>query len=167
MVIFDDGWETAEWVVQQDQWKFVAGLAHAWTCIPRQSTTGELSIEDVPLVGLDRLNKRLVTSRVFEEDLLEIDEITDTTDTAAAAHMTAYRVHLTLRRSEWNLAENGAAAAVALSHPRDRHRFAPRTESVAQARRGGAFRFPSRKRTRSHTFSPISGGSALPRSASM
>ncbi len=39
-------------------------------------------------------------------------QIDDTTNAAADAHVTRYRVHLTLRRSEWNLAENAAAAAV-------------------------------------------------------
>jgi hypothetical protein len=114
VVIFDDGWETAEWVVQQDDRKSSLGaLTHGLASRVNPQPV-ELSIEDVPLVGLDRLEQAVGDLVVcFEEGLLEIDEITDTTDTAAAAHVTAYRVHLTLRRSEWNLAENGAAAAVA------------------------------------------------------
>jgi hypothetical protein len=107
----EDGWETAEWVVQQDDRKSSLGaLTHGLAARVNPQPV-ELSIENVPLVGLDRLEQAVGDLVVcFEEGGLEID---DTTHVAADAHVTTYRVHLTLRRSEWNLAENAAAAAVA------------------------------------------------------
>ena len=62
VVIFDDGWETTEWAVQQDDRKSSLGaLTHglASRVNPRPV---ELSIENVPLVGLDRLEQAVVTS---------------------------------------------------------------------------------------------------------
>jgi hypothetical protein len=111
----DDGWETTEWVVQQDDRKSSLGaLTHGLASRVNPQPV-ELSIEDVPLVGLDRLEQAVGDLVVcFDEGYLEIDDMTETTDTAEAAHVTTHRVHLTLRRSEWNLAENAAAAAVAL-----------------------------------------------------
>jgi hypothetical protein len=111
VVIVDDGWETTEWVVQQDDRKSSLGaLTHGLASRVNPQAV-ELSIENVPLVGLDRLEQAVGDLVVcFEEGELEID---DTTDVSAGAHVTTYRVHLTLRRSEWNLAENAAAAAVA------------------------------------------------------
>lgn len=110
MVIVDDEWETAEWVVQQDDRKSSLGaLTHGLASRVNPQPV-ELSIEDVPLTGLDRLEQAVGDLVVcFEEGGLEID---DTTETAADAHVTTYRVHLTLRRSEWHLAENAAATAV-------------------------------------------------------
>ena len=110
MVIVDDEWETAEWVVQQDDQKSsLRALTHGLASRVNPQPV-ELSIEDVPLTGLDRLEQAIGDLVVcFEEGALQID---DTTNAAADAHVTRYRVHLTLRRSEWNLAENAAAAAV-------------------------------------------------------
>jgi len=107
----DDGWETAEWVVQQDDRKSSLGaLTHGLASRVNPQPV-ELSIENVPLVGLDRLEQAVGDLVVcFEEGGLEID---DTAGVVADAHVTTHRVHLTLRRSEWNLAENAAAAAVA------------------------------------------------------
>ena len=105
----DDKWETAEWAVQQDDRKsslgpLIHGLASRVNPQP-----AELSIEDVPVVGLDRLEQAVGDLVVcFGAGQLEIDDFPDPTD----AHVTTYRVHLTLRRSEWNLVENAAAAAV-------------------------------------------------------
>jgi hypothetical protein len=106
----DDEWETAEWVVQQDNRKSsLRALTHGLASRVNPQPV-ELSIEDVPLTGLDRLEQAIGDLVVcFEEGELQID---DTTNAAADAHVTTYRVHLTLRRSEWNLAENAAAAAV-------------------------------------------------------
>ena len=114
-MIVDDRWETTEWVVRQDDRKSSLGaLTHGLAARVNPQPV-ELSIENVPLVALDRLEQAVGDLVVcFEEGGLEIDDITDTTDTAAEAHVTTHRVHLTLRRSEWNLAENAAAAAVAL-----------------------------------------------------
>jgi hypothetical protein len=108
----DDEWETAEWVVQQDDRKSSLGaLTHGLASRVNPQSV-ELSIEDVPLVGLDRLEQAVGDLVVcFEEGGLEID---DTTQAAADPHLTTYRVHLTLRRSEWNLAANAAATAVGL-----------------------------------------------------
>jgi hypothetical protein len=110
VVIVDDGWETAEWVVQQDDRKSSLGaLTHGLASRVNPQPV-ELAIEHVPLTGLDRLEQALGDLVVcFEEGDLEIDD----TNVAADAHVTTYRVHLTLRRSEWNLTENAAAAAVA------------------------------------------------------
>jgi hypothetical protein len=112
VVIVDDAWETAEWVFQQDDRKSALGaLTHGLVSRVNPQPV-ELSIEDVPLAGLDRLEQAVGDLVVcFDEGGLEIN---DTTDGAADAHGTTYRVHLTLRRSEWNLAENAAAAAVAI-----------------------------------------------------
>ncbi|MGO8767217.1 MAG: hypothetical protein ACLQIK_18515 [Mycobacterium sp.] len=110
VVIVEDEWETAEWVAQQDDRKSSLGaLTHGLASRVNPQPV-ELSIEDVPLTGLDRLEQAVGDLVVcFEEGGLEID---DTTDAAADAHVTTYRVHLTLRRSEWHLAENAAATAV-------------------------------------------------------
>jgi hypothetical protein len=108
----DDAWETAEWIVQQDDRKpslgaLIHGLASRVNPLPV-----ELAIEQVPLAGLDRLEQAVGDLVVcFEEGLLEIE---DTTEVAEVPHLATHRVHLTLRRSEWNLAENAAAAAVDL-----------------------------------------------------
>lgn len=109
MVIVDDKWETAEWVVQQDDRKSSLGaLTHGLAARVNPQPV-ELSIEDVRLAELDRLEQAVGDLVVcFDEGELEIGDTTD----AADAHVTTYRVHLTLRRSEWNLAENAAAAAV-------------------------------------------------------
>ena len=114
MVIIDDAWETAEWVGQQDDRKSSLGVLTHGLASRVNPQPAELSIEDVPLVGLDRLEQAVGDLIVcFEEGYLEIEGMTETTDTAAAAHVTTHHVHLTLRRSEWNLAENAAATAVA------------------------------------------------------
>jgi hypothetical protein len=110
VVTGDDEWETAEWVVQQDDRKSSLGaLTHGLASRVNPQPV-ELSIEDVPLTALDRLEQAIGDLVVcFEEGELEIG---DTTDAAADAHVSRYRVHLTLRRSEWNLAANAAATAV-------------------------------------------------------
>ena len=57
MVIVDDEWETAEWVVQQDDRKSSLGaLTHGLASRVNPQPV-ELSIEDVPLTGLDRLEQ--------------------------------------------------------------------------------------------------------------
>jgi hypothetical protein len=106
----DDEWETAEWVVQQDDRKSSLGaLTHGLASRVNPQPV-ELSIEDVPLTGLDRLEQAVGDLVVcFEEGELQID---GTTGAAAGPHVTTYRVHLTLRRSEWDLAVNAAATAV-------------------------------------------------------
>jgi len=111
VVIVDDEWETAEWVVQQDDRKPSLGaLTHGLASRVNPQPV-ELSIEDVPLIELDRLEQAVGDLVVcFDEGELEIDDTAD----AADPHVTTYRVHLTLRRSEWNLAENAAATAVGL-----------------------------------------------------
>ncbi len=107
----DDQWETTEWIVRQDDRKPSLGpLIHglASRVHPRPV---ELDIEDVPLAGLDRLEQAVGDLVVcFDAGQLEIDDLADATD----AHVTTYRVQLTLRRSEWDLVENAAAAAVDL-----------------------------------------------------
>ncbi len=109
VVIVDDEWETAEWVVQQDDRKSSLGALTQGLASRVNPQPAELSIEDVPLIGLDRLEQAVGDLVVcFEEGELEIDDTTD----AADAHVTTYRVHLTLRRSAWDLAANAAATAV-------------------------------------------------------
>jgi hypothetical protein len=110
VVIDDDEWETAEWVVLQDAGKSSLGALTHGLASRANPQPVELSIEEVPLIGLDRLEQAVGDLVVcFEEGELEIE---DTTDAAADAHVSRYRVHLTLRRSEWNLAANAAATAV-------------------------------------------------------
>ncbi len=109
VVSVEDDWETAEWAVQQDDRKSSLGpLTHGLASRVNPRAV-ELSVEEVPLIGLDRLEQAVGDLVVcFDAGELEIDYTTD----AADAHVTTYRVHLTLRRSEWNLAENAAATAV-------------------------------------------------------
>ncbi len=109
VVIVEDKWETAEWVVQQDDRKSSLGPLTHGLASRVNPQPAELPIEDVPLIGLDRLEQAVGDLVVcFDTGELEIDFTTDATD----AHVTTHRVHLTLRRSEWNLAENAAATAV-------------------------------------------------------
>ncbi len=110
MVTGDDEWETAEWVVQEDDRKSsLRALTHGLASRVNPQPV-ELSIEGVSLTGLDRLEQAVGDLTIcFDEGELRIE---DTTDAAADAHVTRYQVHLTLRRSEWDLATNAAATAV-------------------------------------------------------
>ena len=108
----EDYWETAEWVVEQDDRKRSLGALTHGLAVRVNPQPVELSIESVSLIGLDRLEQAVGDLVVcFEEGGLEIDYATDE---AAGGHVTKYHVRLTLRRSAWRLAENAAAAAVAL-----------------------------------------------------
>ena len=116
-------------------------------------------------MGLDRLEQAVGDLVVcFEEGYLEIDDMTETTDTAEAAHVTTHRVHLTLRRSEWNLAENAAAAAVALVS-RDTVTGLTRALNLLHKLAACRVRLPPRKGTQSQRFSPISGAAPRPSAA--
>ena len=105
-----DEWVDAEWVLQQDAETAPLGVLTQGLAGRAGAPTPELFGGEVPLAEVDQLEKAVSDLIIaFEEGELDIE---DTTDDASAAHLTTYRVHLRLRRSELKLAENTVATAV-------------------------------------------------------
>jgi len=111
----EDEWVDAEWVVRQDSETASLGALTTGLAARVSAEPLDLSREEVPLTGLDQLEQAVGDLVIaFEEGELEIE---DAGDGAPDAHLSTYRVHLKLRRSEFKLVENAVGAAVSFLTP--------------------------------------------------
>jgi hypothetical protein len=107
-----DEWETVEWEARQDDREIVVGALTQGLFSRITANPTDVAYRSLPQADLDHLEQAFGDPIVcFDDGVLQIDV---RPGPSADPHVTCRRVHVTLRRTEWELVRAASAAVFGL-----------------------------------------------------